>query len=73
MSHGIAATDSVFWVSSRWRPPWHGLGAVLDEYPKSIDEALERAGLGWKVNHGEVLVVAHPECTDASARSTRRS
>jgi phage/plasmid-like protein (TIGR03299 family) len=44
--------------------PWHGLGAVLDEYPKSIDEALEEAGLGWKVSHGDVLVVKRPEWTD---------
>ena len=41
--------------------PWHGLGVVLDEYPKSIDEALDKAGLGWKVTHGDVLVVKAPE------------
>ena len=44
--------------------PWHGLGVVLDEYPKSIDEALDKAGLGWKVTHGDVLVVKAPERTD---------
>ncbi len=44
--------------------PWHGLGVVLDEYPKSIDDALEKAGLGWNVSHGDVLVVKHPEWTD---------
>ena len=64
MSHGITATDSMFSVNSRRKPPWHGLGAVLDEYPKSIDEALEKAGLGWKVSHGDVLVVKRPEWTD---------
>ena len=64
MSHGITATDSMFSVSSRRKPPWHGLGVVLDEYPKSIDEALEKAGLGWKVSYGDVLVVKRPEWTD---------
>ena len=64
MSHGITATDSMFSVSSRRQPPWHGLGAVLEEYPKSIDEALEKAALGWKVSHGDVLVVKRPEWTD---------
>ena len=64
MSHGITDTDSMFSVNSRRQPPWHGLGVVLDEYPKSIDEALEKAGLGWKVSHGDVLVVKHPEWTD---------
>jgi phage/plasmid-like protein (TIGR03299 family) len=64
MSHGITSTDTMFSVSSRRQPPWHGLGAVLDEYPKSIDEALEKAGLGWKVSHGDVLVVKRPEWTD---------
>ena len=49
MSHGITATDSMFSVSSRRKPPWHGLRVVLDEYPKSIDDALEKAGLGWKI------------------------
>jgi hypothetical protein len=33
------------------RMPWHGLGVVLDEYPRSIDEALANAGLGWRVTH----------------------
>ena len=64
MSHGITNSDSMFSVSSRREPPWHGLGAVLDEYPKSIDEALEKAGLGWKVSHGDVLVVKRAEWTD---------
>jgi phage/plasmid-like protein (TIGR03299 family) len=64
MPHGITDTDSIFSVDSRRRPPWHGLGVVLDEYPKSIDEALEKAGLGWKVSHGEVLVVKRPKWTD---------
>jgi phage/plasmid-like protein (TIGR03299 family) len=44
--------------------PWHGLGVVLDEYPNSIDEALDKAGLGWRVTHGDVLVVKAPEWTD---------
>jgi hypothetical protein len=44
--------------------PWHGLGVVLDKYPRSIAEALAQAGLGWKVTRGEVLVVKAPEWTD---------
>jgi phage/plasmid-like protein (TIGR03299 family) len=61
MSHGITSSDQMFSVR---RMPWHGLGAVLDEYPKSIDEALDAAGLGWKVTHGDVLVVKAPGWTD---------
>jgi phage/plasmid-like protein (TIGR03299 family) len=61
MSHGITTNDQMFSVR---RVPWHGLGVVLDEYPKSIDEALDKAGLGWKVTHGDVLVVKAPEWTD---------
>ncbi|MBV9194641.1 MAG: hypothetical protein JO168_10900 [Solirubrobacterales bacterium] len=64
MSHGITATDSMFSVSSRRQPPWHGLGVVLDEYPRSSDEALAKSGLGWEVRHGDVLVVNKPEWTD---------
>jgi phage/plasmid-like protein (TIGR03299 family) len=36
--------------------PWHGLGVVLDEYPKSIEEAIRLSGLGWQVRQGTVLV-----------------
>jgi len=61
MSHGITSIDRMFSVREL---PWHGLGAVLEQYPKSIDEALDKAGLGWKVNHGDVLVVKRPEWID---------
>ena len=61
MSHGITQHDHMFSVRAM---PWHGLGVVLDDYPRSIDEALDRAGLGWKVTHGDVLVVRTPEWTD---------
>jgi phage/plasmid-like protein (TIGR03299 family) len=61
MSHGITSSDNMYSVREL---PWHGLGAVLDEYPASIDEALEKAGLGWRVTHGDVLVVKRAEWTD---------
>jgi phage/plasmid-like protein (TIGR03299 family) len=61
MSHGITSSDNMYSVREL---PWHGLGAVLDEYPRSIDEALETAGLGWRVTHGDVLVVKRAAWTD---------
>ena len=61
MSHGITSNDQMFSVRQM---PWHGLGVVLDQYPRSIDEALEKAGLGWTVMHGDVLVVKRPEWVD---------
>jgi phage/plasmid-like protein (TIGR03299 family) len=61
MSHGLTNNDSMFSVREM---PWHGLGVVLDQYPRSIDEALDKAGLGWKVTHGDVLVVKRPEWID---------
>jgi phage/plasmid-like protein (TIGR03299 family) len=61
MPHGLTNHDSMFSVREM---PWHGLGVVLDEYPRSIDEALEKAGLGWKVTHGDLLVVKRPEWVD---------
>ena len=61
MSHGITTEDHMFSVRTA---PWHGLGVVLDEYPRSIDDALAKAGLGWTVTHGDVLVVKTPEWTD---------
>ena len=61
MSHGLTNNDSMFSVREM---PWHRLGVVLDQYPRSIDDALENAGLGWKVTHGDVLVVRRPEWID---------
>ena len=61
MSHGITHNDTMFSVRCM---PWHGLGVVLDEYPRSIDEALDKAGLGWRVTHGDVLVVKTAGWTD---------
>jgi phage/plasmid-like protein (TIGR03299 family) len=61
MSHGITSSDNMYSVREL---PWHGLGAVLDEYPTSIDEALEKAGLGWRVTHGDILVVKRAAWTD---------
>ena len=63
MSHGITHHDQMFSVRAM---PWHGLGVVLDQYPRSINEALDKAGLGWKVTHGDILVVRTPEWTDDS-------
>jgi phage/plasmid-like protein (TIGR03299 family) len=36
--------------------PWHGLGSVLPEYPKSVDEVLTAAGLNWEVGEFPVQV-----------------
>ena len=69
MSHGITHDDKMFSVRSM---PWHGLGVVLDEHPRSIDDALGKAGLGWKVTHGDVLVVKTPEWTDDFGRKHPR-
>ncbi len=62
MAHGLTATDEMFSVR---RMPWHGLGVVLDEPPASIDDALEKAGLGWRVRSAGVLVERRAEWRDA--------
>src|SRR4051794_5427253 len=46
MAHGITNADSMMSVR---RVPWHGLGVVLDERPRTLREALETARLTWKV------------------------
>lgn len=60
MAHGITNTDSMYSVRQM---PWHGLGAVLEDYPATIDEALEKSGLTWAVSSGDVLV-ARPATLD---------
>jgi hypothetical protein len=51
LSHGITSNDHMFSVR---RMPCHGLGVVLDEYPRSIDDALANTGLGWKVTRTQL-------------------
>lgn len=46
MPAGLLKYDSMFSV---YETPWHGLGAVLKKRPKSIDEAIIKAGLDWEV------------------------
>src|SRR5215203_3688099 len=36
--------------------PWHGLGSVLPEHPKSVEEILTAAGLNWEVGEFPVQV-----------------
>lgn len=48
-----AAVESMFSVRE---VPWHGLGAVLDKHPKSIDEAIKLAGLDWEVVQKPVFI-----------------
>ncbi len=61
MGHGLTMTDEMFSVREM---PWHGLGVVLDEPPSSIDDALDKAGLGWRVKSAEVLVERRAEWRD---------
>jgi phage/plasmid-like protein (TIGR03299 family) len=65
MSHGLTKTDSMFTVREL---PWHGLGAVLEQPPRSIDEALDKSGLGWAVATAPVLVERQPAWTDGYGR-----
>ena len=46
MAHGITAHDSLMVVR---HPAWHGLGVVLDDTPRTLDDALAAAGLTWSV------------------------
>jgi phage/plasmid-like protein (TIGR03299 family) len=53
MAHELTSADSMFSVRMT---PWHGLGVVLDEHPKSIQEAVKLAGLDWDVIQRPVKV-----------------
>lgn len=46
MSHELTDKDSMFSVRET---PWHGLGFVPKKHPKSIEQAIEWAGLDWDV------------------------
>ncbi len=86
MPAGITQDDSMFSVR---KSPWHGLGAVLDQPPATIAEAVAASGLGWRVerepiavDRGDVATVNdlwEPRCeeipatTRPCARTTARS
>ena len=53
MPAGITSSDSMFSVRET---PWHGLGAILDEPPTTIAEAIERSGLGWRVEREPIAI-----------------
>lgn len=61
MSSGITSSDSMFSVREM---PWHQQGAILDEYPNGIDEALTLSGLDWRVEQRGVYVPTAPELGD---------
>jgi hypothetical protein len=51
---GIYEDDSMMSVREM---PWHGLGAVLDKTPKTIEEAITLAGLDWEVTQCPVAAI----------------
>jgi phage/plasmid-like protein (TIGR03299 family) len=53
MPAGITSTDSMFSVR---KTPWHGLGAVLEQPPATIADAIQAAGLGWRVEREPIGV-----------------
>lgn len=53
MPAGISSSDSMF---SLREAPWHGLGAVLDQPPATIAEAIQASGLGWQVEREPIAV-----------------
>jgi len=53
MPAGITSSDSMLSVRET---PWHGLGAVLDQPPATIAEAIGASGLGWRVEKEPIAV-----------------
>ncbi len=53
MSHGIESTDSLMLVR---KPAWHGLGTVLKRRPRSLNDALAKSGLDWRVDQRPVHI-----------------
>lgn len=59
MPAGLTDSDSMFSVRVT---PWHGLGAVLDQPPATVGEAIEASGLGWSVAK-EPIAIDHGDAS----------
>src|SRR6478609_525543 len=57
-------------MMSARKTPWHGLGVVLPDYPKSKRELLEASGLDWQVGEFPVFVEA-PDGTRIEAEDKK--
>ena len=69
MPAGLTESDSMFSVRVT---PWHGLGAVLDQPPATIAEAIEASGLGWSVAKEPIAIDrGETSAADWSDRSLR--
>lgn len=68
MPAGLMQHDSMFSVRET---PWHGLGAVLDEYPMGIDDALDKSGLGWAVEQDSIHLPVSPALGGVQGRRIR--
>lgn len=53
MPAGITRSDSMFSVRET---PWHELGAVLDQPPATIAEAIQASGLSWRVGREPIAI-----------------
>lgn len=53
MAHEMTRRDSAAYVRE---PAWHGLGTVLATPPATIEDALQLAGLTWRVESAPVAV-----------------
>jgi phage/plasmid-like protein (TIGR03299 family) len=61
MSAGLTDSDTMFSVRET---PWHGLGAVLEEPPATVAEAIKASGLGWSVAKEPIAVDRGDEPSD---------
>lgn len=51
--HGIQENDHLFSVR---KVPWHGMGTILEEPPKGIEDALKKSQLDWTVEQVPVYI-----------------
>lgn len=53
MPAGLSSSDSMFSVRET---PWHGLGAVLNQPPATIAQAIHQSGLRWRVQREPIAI-----------------
>jgi phage/plasmid-like protein (TIGR03299 family) len=61
-----AEFDSGLFVNANLRKEWHGLGQIVPTVPRSTQEAMQMAGMDWRVTESPVITIGDDDDAEPS-------